>query len=74
MSNAAAAHAAPAALRAGLESEVAVSLAACRYFSAVATAGGHVYTFGGGFNGELGGSASWSSAARAVEGLVAEVG
>ena len=60
--------------RAGLAAERAVSLAACRYFSAVGTASGQVWTFGGGFNGELGGGASWSSAARPVEGLVAQVG
>jgi hypothetical protein len=58
---------------AGLAAETAVSLAACRYFSAVGTASGQVWTFGGGFNGELGGGASWSSAARPLEGLLAEV-
>ncbi|GAB4823610.1 hypothetical protein N2152v2_010656 [Parachlorella kessleri] len=57
----------------GLAAERAVSLAACRYFSAVGTASGQVWTFGGGFNGELGGGASWSSAARPVEGLVSQV-
>ncbi|KAK9868470.1 hypothetical protein WJX84_007068 [Apatococcus fuscideae] len=50
-----------------------VSIAASRYFSAQVTADGRVWTFGGGFNGELGGAgSSWLSAARPVDGPIAE--
>ena len=51
-----------------------VSVAASRYFSAQVTADGRVWTYGGGFNGELGGAgSSWLSAARPVDGPIAEV-
>ena len=42
--------------------------------SAAVTAAGEVWTFGGGFNGELGTGASWSPGARRVEGILAQVG
>ena len=61
------------ALPAGLEHERVTSIAASRYFSA-AIADGQVWTFGGGFSGELGQeSGSWVTAARPVEGEVAQV-
>lgn len=41
--------------------------------SAAVTAAGEVWTFGGGFNGELGTGASWSPGARRVEGILAQV-
>ncbi len=60
-------------LGAGMDGPI-ISVAASRYFSAQVTADGRVWTFGGGFNGELGaGGSSWASAAQAVDGPVGEV-
>ena len=58
---------------AGIDSELVTSVAASRYFSALATASGKVWTFGGGFNGELGHNGSWVTSARQVDGHVAQV-
>lgn len=51
-----------------------LQLSAGRFMSAAVTAAGEVWTFGGGFNGELGTGASWSPGARRVEGILAQVG
>ncbi|PRW33122.1 E3 ISG15-- ligase HERC5 [Chlorella sorokiniana] len=58
---------------AGLDAERIVQLSAGRFMSAAVTAAGEVWTFGGGFNGELGTGASWSPGARRVEGILAQV-
>lgn len=58
---------------AGLDAERIVQVAAGRFMSAAVTANGHVWTFGGGFSGELGNGASWSSGPRQVEGILAQV-
>ena len=56
-----------------VDDEVVVQVAASKYFSGLLTAGGDVFTMGGGFNGELGGSSSWTTAAQRVTGDVAEL-
>jgi Regulator of chromosome condensation (RCC1) repeat len=56
---------------AGLEGRV-VSIAASKYFSVLVTDSGQVWTFGGGYNGELGHDSSWQTQARPVEGFVAQ--
>jgi hypothetical protein len=52
-----------------------LQLAAGRFMSAAVTAAGEVWTFGGGFNGELGsgGGGTWSPAPRRVGGALAQV-
>ena len=56
----------------GLEEERVVSIAASKYFSAVATEKGEVWTFGADYNGALGSEASWSTHAQRVTGVLAE--
>jgi hypothetical protein len=64
----------PAQTRPSLATEVVTGIAAARYFSAVRTASGALWTFGGGFNGELGsGAQSWSPRAMPVDGVLQEV-
>jgi len=49
-------------------------VAASRYFSMLATASGEIWSFGGGFNGELGfRHSSWVTSAQKVEGQLAQV-
>ncbi len=49
-------------------------MAASRYFSMLATASGEIWSFGGGFNGELGfRHSSWVTSAQKVEGQLAQV-
>ena len=58
----------------GIQTEVVRAVAASRYFSMLASAQGEVWTFGGGFNGELGfASSSWVTSAKKVEGELAKV-
>ncbi|PSC69269.1 snurportin-1 [Micractinium conductrix] len=58
----------------GLDAERIVQIAAGRFMSAAVTAAGEVWTFGGGFNGELGSAgASWSPGPRRVDGILAQV-
>ena len=60
---------------AGIEGEVVRAVAASRYFSMLATASGEIWSFGGGFNGELGfRHSSWVTSAHKVEGELAKVG
>lgn len=50
------------------------AVAASRYFSILATATGEIWSFGGGFNGELGfRNTSWVTSAQKVEGQLAQV-
>lgn len=59
---------------AGIEGEVVRAIAASRYFSILATATGEIWSFGGGFNGELGfRNNSWVTSAQKVEGHLAQV-
>lgn len=59
---------------AGIQGEVVRAVAASRYFSMLASAQGEVWSFGGGFNGELGfASSSWVTSAQKVEGELAKV-
>ncbi len=61
-------------LDAGIEGEVVRAVAASRYFSMLATASGEIWSFGGGFNGELGfRHSSWVTSAQKVEGQLAQV-
>ncbi len=61
-------------LNAGIEGEVVRAVAASRYFSMLATASGEIWSFGGGFNGELGfRHSSWVTSAQKVEGQLAQV-
>ncbi len=61
-------------LDAGIEGEVVRAVAASRYFSMLATASGHIWSFGGGFNGELGfRHSSWVTSAQKVQGQLAQV-
>ena len=58
----------------GIEGEVVRAVAASRYFSILATATGEIWSFGGGFNGELGfRNTSWVTSAQKVEGQLAQV-
>lgn len=50
-----------------------ISIAASKYFSVLVTEDGKVWTFGGGYNGELGHAASWQPQARPIEGFAAQV-
>lgn len=50
-----------------------ISIAASKYFSVLVMEDGKVWTFGGGYNGELGHAASWQPQARPVEGFAAQV-
>ncbi|DBA77646.1 hypothetical protein WJX77_001651 [Trebouxia sp. C0004] len=60
--------------QAGIEGEVVRAVAASRYFSMLATASGEIWSFGGGFNGELGfRHSSWVTSAQKVEGKLAQV-
>ncbi|KAL3149951.1 hypothetical protein ABBQ38_013312 [Trebouxia sp. C0009 RCD-2024] len=57
----------------GIEGEVVRAVAASRYFSILATATGEIWSFGGGFNGELGfRNTSWVTSAQKVEGQLAQ--
>ena len=49
-------------------------VAASRFFSAFIDIMGQVWTFGGGYNGELGHSAAWAPTAARVSGEVQRVG
>ena len=51
----------------------AAQVAASRFFSAFIDITGQVWTFGGGYNGELGHSAAWAPSARRVSGEVQRV-
>ena len=53
--------------------EAVVRMAASRFFSACIDALGQVWTFGGGYNGELGHSTAWASSATRVSGEVQRV-
>lgn len=61
-------------VHAGIEGEIVRAVAASRYFSMLATASGEIWSFGGGFNGELGfRHSSWVTSAQKVEGQLAKV-
>lgn len=51
----------------------AVQVAASRFFSTFIDVSGQVFTFGGGYNGELGHAAAWAPSARPVTGEVQQV-